>query len=130
MRTRIMLPASLVVAGCLAAIGNATAQVYPSRPVTIINPFPAGAPLDTIARVVGERIRTSLGQPIVIENVTGARVDHRRRPCRPSGARRLHAQPWQLDQFCSRSGALYRRASYDLLKDFEPVSLLDLCTEC
>ena len=72
MRTQIMLPASLVVAGCLAAIGNATAQVYPSRPVTIINPFPAGAPLDTIARVVGERIRTSLGQPVIIENVTGA----------------------------------------------------------
>ena len=45
---------------------------YPSRPITLIVPFAAGGPTDTLARIVGERIRSELGQPIVIENVTGA----------------------------------------------------------
>jgi tripartite-type tricarboxylate transporter receptor subunit TctC len=48
------------------------AQAYPSRPITIVAPFAAGGPTDTIARVIGEGLRTSLGQSIVVENVTGA----------------------------------------------------------
>ncbi len=50
----------------------ATAQTYPSRPITMIVPFPAGAGYDTIGRIVAERMRASLGQPIIIENVGGA----------------------------------------------------------
>jgi tripartite-type tricarboxylate transporter receptor subunit TctC len=61
-----------VLAIGLGTVGSATAQVYPARPITIISPFPAGAPLDTIARVLGERMRASLGQPVIVENVTGA----------------------------------------------------------
>jgi tripartite-type tricarboxylate transporter receptor subunit TctC len=48
------------------------AQSYPSRPITMIVPYPAGGPTDTIARLLGERIRASLGQPVIIENVAGA----------------------------------------------------------
>jgi tripartite-type tricarboxylate transporter receptor subunit TctC len=50
----------------------AHAQAYPSRPITIVVPTTAGGPPDTIARLLGERMRITLGQPIVVENVTGA----------------------------------------------------------
>ena len=51
-----------------------TAQNYPTRPVTLIVPWPAGGPSDTIARIIAERTGTVLGQPIIVENVTGARA--------------------------------------------------------
>src|SRR5260370_32975723 len=63
---------ALAFAVFLGACGAASAQVYPSRSITIVVPFAAGGPLDTLARIVAERMRASLGQPIVIENVTGA----------------------------------------------------------
>src|SRR6516225_6440703 len=50
----------------------ARAQAYPSRPITIIVPTTAGGPPDTIARLLGERMRMALCQPIIVENVTGA----------------------------------------------------------
>ena len=56
----------------VGARGSAYAQPYPSHPVTIVVPFPAGGPTDTLARILSEPMRKSLGQPIVIENVTGA----------------------------------------------------------
>jgi tripartite-type tricarboxylate transporter receptor subunit TctC len=52
---------------------TASASNYPTRPITIIVPFAAGGPTDTIARIVAERLRPSLGQAVIIENVTGAR---------------------------------------------------------
>src|SRR5262249_58479412 len=48
------------------------AEYYPSRPITIIAPTTAGGPPDTIARLIGERMRVTLGQPIIVENITGA----------------------------------------------------------
>ncbi len=50
----------------------ASAQAYPSRPITIIEPFAAGGPIDTIGRIMAERMRVSLGQPVIVENVAGA----------------------------------------------------------
>ena len=47
-------------------------QGYPSRPITMIVPYAAGGPTDVIGRIVAEHMRASLGQPIIIENVTGA----------------------------------------------------------
>ena len=80
MRTNILasviLSASTLAAGVLAAgifaQGTAAAQTYPSRPITIVVPFAAGGPTDVLARVLGEHIRADLGQPVLIENVTGA----------------------------------------------------------
>src|SRR5579871_6988113 len=67
--------AAAIVAAAIAAFTGAApaaAQVYPSRPITIIVPFAAGGPTDVLSRVLGERIRAALGQPVLIENVTGA----------------------------------------------------------
>jgi tripartite-type tricarboxylate transporter receptor subunit TctC len=67
---------TIAIATAIAlAVGGAPAvyaQSYPSHPITIIVPFPAGGPTDTLARLLGERMRVSLGQPVIIETVTGA----------------------------------------------------------
>ena len=62
-----------VVALAVPAVSRvAWSQAYPSRPISIIVPFAAGGPTDTIGRIMAERMRASLGQSVVIENVTGA----------------------------------------------------------
>jgi hypothetical protein len=61
-----------VLAASVLAPAIAAAQTYPVRPITIVVPFAAGGPTDVLARVIGEHIRTDLGQPVLIENVTGA----------------------------------------------------------
>ena len=65
----------LLFAGAVAALTVVTgvsAQTYPSKPITMIVPFAAGGATDTLARFLGEKMRERLGQPIIIENVTGA----------------------------------------------------------
>src|SRR5262245_1827272 len=66
---RQFLHAAASAAALAVASRSARAQIYPSRPITMIVPYPAGGPTDTIARLLGERMRASLGQPVVIENV-------------------------------------------------------------
>jgi tripartite-type tricarboxylate transporter receptor subunit TctC len=61
-----------IAVAALFAIGHASAQTYPSKPITVIVPFAAGGATDVLARFLGERLRAILGQPIIIENVTGA----------------------------------------------------------
>jgi tripartite-type tricarboxylate transporter receptor subunit TctC len=68
---RILLYAGAVVFG-LAGVLGASAQTYPSRPITMIVPFAAGGPTDTIALIIAEGMRKLLGQTVVAENVTGA----------------------------------------------------------
>lgn len=100
------------------------AQVYPSRPITMIVPFPAGGPTDSVARIVANRMQSSLGQPVVISNVVGASGSI-------AGVRCAHAAPdgytlcfgtWSTHVI---NGAVMT-LSYDLLKDFEPVSLVSV----
>jgi len=64
----LLLAALLTVAG----VAGAAAQTYPTKPITIVVPFAAGGPSDAIARILGDRMKATLGQPFVIENVTGA----------------------------------------------------------
>ena len=60
-------------AAALPAVSRiAQAQSYPARPITVIVPFPAGGPADTVARILSERMRTTLGQPILIETSISA----------------------------------------------------------
>ena len=88
MRKVIAVALALLAAGTL----NAQAQSYPSHVITIIVPYPAGGPTDTIARLLAERMQSALGQTIIVENVSGAGGSHRRRPRRARRARRLHAR--------------------------------------
>src|SRR5262249_10137011 len=92
------------------------------RPITIIVPFPGGAPLDTLARVISERMRSALGQPIIVENVTGA--------AGTLGVGRVaravpNGHTIGIGNFSTHvvNGATYT-LQYDLLNDFEPVGLL------
>src|SRR5947208_16370157 len=56
----------------LAGLAGVQAQTYPTRPITIVVPFPPGGSTDVVARIMAERMRPLLGQPVVIENVGGA----------------------------------------------------------
>ena len=56
----------------LAIVADAWADSYPSRPITIVVPFPAGGPTDTLGRILAERMTVTLGQSVIIENPTGA----------------------------------------------------------
>ncbi len=62
--------AALICIG--AAVADAQAQSYPSRPITLVAPTSPGGPPDTIGRILGERMKVTLGQPVIVENVTGA----------------------------------------------------------
>jgi len=110
------------LAASLAGLGGASAQVYPSRPITMVAPFPAGAPVDTVGRIMAERMRVSLGQPVIIENVVGAAGS-------VGVGRVVRAAPdgytVSVGNFSSHvlAGAIYA-LQYDVLKDLEPVALL------
>ena len=122
MRTRRMFLASLVFAAAFGNVTIAAEQIYPSRPITMIVPFAAGGPTDTIARILAEHLRGSLGHPVILENVTGAagsigagRVAHA-----AGDGYTLVIGVWGTHVL---NGAIYP-LSYDLLKDFEPISLV------
>jgi tripartite-type tricarboxylate transporter receptor subunit TctC len=63
---------AVALAATCSIAADAAAQNFPTRPVTIIVPFAAGGPSDVLARVLGERMRTTLNQTVIVENVTGA----------------------------------------------------------
>ena len=116
---KLGLAAALAI---LAGIAGAHAQTYPSRPITLIVPFPAGGSTDAVGRILVERMRTSLGQPIVIENVGGAGGSigvGRVARAAPDGYT-LDIGQWDTHV---ANGATYP-LTYDLMKDFEPVALI------
>src|SRR5436190_5072306 len=119
--TKLLL-ASLAIAAALGCARDATAQAYPSRPITMIVPNPAGGPMDAVARIIAERMRVSLGQPIIIENVPGASGSiGTGRVARAAGdGYTLSLGGWS--QYVA-NGAVYA-LKYDLVKDFEPVILV------
>jgi len=102
--------------------GTASADNYPSHPITIIVPFSAGGPTDSMARIMGEHMQRTLGQPITIENVTGAGGS--------LGVGRVVRSPpdgytvsiGHLGTHVA-NGAIYN-LGYDLLTDLEPVVML------
>jgi tripartite-type tricarboxylate transporter receptor subunit TctC len=119
---RVAARSLAVIAATLAGIWGASADSYPSRPITVIVPFGAGGPSDVVARTVTEAMRRTLGQPALVENVTGA-----------SGTlgvtRAVRAAPdgytisfgnWPTHVI---NGAIYP-LPFDLLKDFAPVARL------
>src|SRR5262245_28419437 len=98
----------------------APAQSWPMRPVTIVVPFGAGGPADTVARTLAEPMRVSLGQPVLIENVTGAAGTigvGRAVRAAPDGYT-VSIGNWNTHVI---NGAIYQ-LSYDLLRDLAPVA--------
>src|SRR5579871_5595015 len=67
-----VLSAVTVAASVHASLQYAAAEPYPSRSITMIVPFAAGGPSDVIGRIIADRMRHSLGQPVIVENVASA----------------------------------------------------------
>lgn len=122
MQTHRKFLISLALAATFGNVERAPAQVYPSHPITMIVPFPAGGPIDATGRIMAEGMRSALGQPVIIENVSGA-----------SGSIGTgHVARAAPDGYTFGIGYLGTHVfngvayplSYDLVNDFEPVSLL------
>lgn len=119
---RKLLVLAVAVLALLAGGGISKAETYPSRPVTMIVPFPAGGATDTLARFLGQHMNDLLGQPIVIENVGGAAG-------RIAVQKAVRSAPdgYTLSIGTSTThmltGGLYA-LPYDLLTDLEPIILI------
>ena len=115
----------IVLAALLATLSFASvalAQNFPSRPLTIIVPFSAGGPSDAMARILAERMKVTLGETVLVENVTGAGGS-------VGVGRAVRSAPdgytisfGHLGTHVA-NGAIYK-LGYDLIADLEPVALL------
>jgi tripartite-type tricarboxylate transporter receptor subunit TctC len=106
----------------LWTVSIAVAQVYPSRPIVIVVPFPAGGPIDALARILGDRMRVALGQPVIVENTAGAGGS-----VGVGRVARAAADGYTLSigglNTHVINGAVYA-LPYDVLNDFEPIALI------
>jgi tripartite-type tricarboxylate transporter receptor subunit TctC len=123
---RILVSAVAFAAGLVAAsvgtIGVAHSQSYPSRPITMVVPLGVGGSTDVIGRIMAEGMRTMLGQPIIVENTTGAGGSigvGRVARASPDGYT-IGIGQWGTNV---ANGAIYP-LTYDLIKDFEPIALV------
>jgi tripartite-type tricarboxylate transporter receptor subunit TctC len=116
--SRLLVALGLAI---VAGIAGAQAQNYPSRPITLVVPFPPGGSTDAAARIMAERMRAPLGQPIVIENVGGAGGSI-------GVARVARTAPdgytFDIGQWDTHVGSIIYKIDYDLEKDFEPIALI------
>jgi tripartite-type tricarboxylate transporter receptor subunit TctC len=106
-----------------AGISGVQAQTYPLRPITLLVPFPPGGSTDTAARIIGERMRPSLGQTVVIENAGGAGgtiAVGRLARATPDG------YTIDIGQWDTHVGSIIYPLTYDLQKDFEPIGLMSV----
>jgi tripartite-type tricarboxylate transporter receptor subunit TctC len=112
---------ALALAAIVSCVAPAVAQ-YPERQITMIVPFAAGGPTDIVARIVGEHMQKTLGQPIIVENVAGAGGT-------TGITRGAQAKPDGYTIMMGHMGthgaapALYPNLKYDPAKDFAPVGL-------
>jgi tripartite-type tricarboxylate transporter receptor subunit TctC len=105
----------------LAGVPAAEAQTWPSRPITLVVPFPPGGSTDAAARIMAERMRAPLGQSVVIENVGGAGGSigvGRVARAAPDG------YTFDIGQWDTHVGSIIYKLDYDLEKDFEPIALI------
>ena len=120
MITRILL--SSLAALALALGGPAQAAEYPNKPITIIVPFAAGGPTDTVARLLAQAMGADLKQTVIVENVAGAGGT--------VGAGRVaRSDPDGYTLFLHHIGqstapALYKKLPYDAVNDFTPIGLV------
>jgi len=113
---------AVTLAAIVAGLSHANAQTYPARPITMIVPLAPGGSTDVIGRIMAEGMRVSLGQPIIVENVTGAGGTigvGRLARSTPDGYTFGIGQ-WGTNM---ANGAIYS-LQYDLVADFEPIALI------
>ena len=113
------LVAALFMIVCATA--TVQAQTFPARPLTLVVPFPPGGSTDAAARIMAEKMRESLGQPIVVENIGGAGGSI-------AVGRVARAAPdgytFDIGQWDTHVGSIIYKLDYDLEKDFEPIALV------
>jgi tripartite-type tricarboxylate transporter receptor subunit TctC len=109
-----------------AAIASAQAQTFPSRPISIVVPYPAGGPSDTLARILAERMKVPVGQTVIVENPTGAggTIGTGRVARAAPDGHTIILGHWQTHVV---NGATYPAIQFDVVKDFEPISLVADC---
>ena len=103
----------------LASSGAPRAENYPVRPITMIVPYPPGGPTDVLARVLGEQMRGSLGQPMIIENIAGAEGS-----IGVTRAVRAKADGYTIELGAMSTHVLnsaFYSLPYDVLNDFAPI---------
>src|SRR5262245_59103035 len=113
---------AIAVALLTTSAAGVTAEVYPARPITVVVPYPAGGPTDTLARILADHMKTSLGQSIIIENVTGGGGSigvGRVARAAPDGYT-VSIGHWNTHVVHGATLNL----SFHILNDFEPVALL------
>jgi tripartite-type tricarboxylate transporter receptor subunit TctC len=113
----------VLAAACVLAAPASAADPYPSRPVRIVVPFPAGGPADALARMVGDKLQAALGQPVVVDNRPGAGGNIglelvAKSP--PDGHTLALAPAGNL----TVNPSLYRNVPYDVSRDFAPVTVI------
>ena len=118
--TRHLLAIALAA---LCSVANAHAQSYPTRPVTVIVPYPAGGPTDQVARQIAPKLAAKLGQSFVVENVSGGGTNI-------AGQRVARAAPDGYTLFIhnlqiSANVALYKSLPFDTEKDFLPIAMIN-----
>jgi tripartite-type tricarboxylate transporter receptor subunit TctC len=112
--------AAIVLAG-LAILGPAMAQSYPNRPIKMILPFPPGGPIDTMGRLIAQRMSAGLGQNVIIENRAGGGSSIGMRAVAsadPDGYTLLFASSGPL----AITPALYKNLDYDPNTSFVPIA--------
>jgi tripartite-type tricarboxylate transporter receptor subunit TctC len=118
-RKLIVGAAGMVLASAIAA----SAQTFPSRPITLLVPFPPGGSTDVTSRVLAEKMRPILGEPIIVENVGGAGGS-----IALGRLARAAADGYTIDigQWDTHVGSIIYNLNFDLQKDFEPVGLISI----
>src|ERR1700682_2172866 len=116
--SRILVALALAIFG---GIVDALSQAFPSRQITLVVPFPPGGSTDVAARIMAERMRASLGQPVIVENIGGAGGSigvGRVARAAPDG------YTFDIGQWDTHVGSIIYKLDYDLEKDFEPIGLI------
>jgi len=114
----------LALVALLSLARVAAAEPYPSHPVTIVVPFPAGGPTDTLGRIIGDRMTRSLGQSVVIDNASGAGGTVGTAKVARAAADGYTICVGQLNSHVF--GPAVYATPYDVVADFEPVGMISI----
>ncbi len=123
MKKLVLGIAGLLLAGAVTAHDAAHAQGFPSRQITLVVPFPPGGSTDVTARIMAEKMRPILGQPVIIENVGGAGGS-----IAVGRVARSAPDGYTIDigQWDTHVGSIIYNLNYDLQTDFEPIGLISI----